>query len=486
MFDTVSIAESIWARIPSTPFAFLGFGLFRAWTEINYINAPLEYPIQTGTSYLLFDAVTFVTLIVLALFSGKIAPLSRRRFVMPITALLLVACTCLNFGSLYVPLAGHPLLTFVSSAVGAVGTALFLMLWSEFFGCLNPLRVTLYYATGIMLAVPLAWLLTSLETPSLWAMTCLLPVVLMLCLWRAYTTLTRDDLPNAPTQRFSFPWKPCLVVVLYVFANGMQIGMSEGVLGTNSNVGALVGAAVIYVAVAARRDDFDFSLIWKVALPAMLVSFVALGLGVPFGGEAASVFSSMGYTMLLVLMMAILSNMSYRYGVCALWLFSIERAVRLVSNQAGLMTGDFFKDVSFAFPEASSIVSTVLFVALVVGATLFFMSEKQIASSWGVVLKQPMSHDLGLALEKSRLGVRCHELSQEHDLTGREEEVLLLLFQQRKLSDMAAALCIEKSTVKTHVKHIYQKLDVHSRKELLALVEMPDESEQLGDAVAAR
>lgn len=482
----MSISERIWSRIPSTPFCFLGFGLFRAWTEINYINAPLDFPIQTGDSYLVFDAVTFVALVTLALFSGKLAPLSRHRFVMSIVAGLLVACTCLNFGSLYLPLGGSTFLSFAAPLLGAVGTALFLMLWSEFFGCLNPLRVALYYATGTMLAVPVAWLLVSLETPSLWVMTCLLPVTLMLCLWRAYATLTREDLPDAPTQRFSFPWKPCLVVAVYVFANGMQLGMSNGVLGTNSNVGALVGAAVIYLGIAARRDDFDFSIIWKVALPAMLVSFVALGSGVPFGGEAASVFSSMGYTMLLVLMMAILSNMSYRYGVCALWLFSIERAVRLASNQAGLITGDFFKDAAFAFPEASGILSTVLFIALILAATLFFMSEKQISSSWGVVLKQPMSQDRSLALEKSRLGVRCHELSQANDLTGREEEVLLLLFQQKKLSEMAEELCIEKSTIKTHVKHIYQKLGVHSRKDVLALVEVGHSVASEGEVATGR
>lgn len=447
----------------------MGLGLFRAWTEINYINPPIAFPLQTGSSYLLFDAVTFVSLVIMALCSRKLAPLFKRSFVMPITAALLIGCTCLNFGSLFAPLGGT-VLAMAAPVLGAVGTALFLMLWSEFFGCLNPLRVALYYAFGSMFAVPLVWLLAGLEPSGLWAMAGLLPAVLMLCLWRAYATLTREDLPESPSRRFSFPWKPVLVVGLYVFANGMQLGLSDGAWGTNANVGALLGAGLIYVGIAVRRDDFDFSSIWKVALPAMLVSFVLLGSGMPFAGQVASVFSSMGYTMLLVLMMAILSNLSYRYGVCALWLFAIERAVRLVSNQAGLMTGDFFKDFSFAFPQASSIFSTILFIVLIGAATLFFMSEKQISSSWGVVLKQPLSRDIGLALEKSRLGVRCHELASEYELTGREEEVLLLLLQQKKQADMASELCIEKSTVKTHVKHIYQKLDIHARRELLALV----------------
>lgn len=455
----------------------MGLGLFRAWTEINYINTPVSFPLQTAQTYAVFDVFMFVALVVLAVFSRKLAPLFKRRLIMPVTVVLLVVSAFLNFASVFLPLGSSSVFAWVAVVCGGVGAALYLMLWSEFFGCLNPLRVTLYYSASIVLAVVVVWLLQSLAVPTLWVVMCALPVVLMLCLWRAYATLTSQDLPEAPTARFSFPWKPALVVALYVFANGMQISLAGGALGTNSNVGALLGAAVIYLAIAAKGDDFDFSSIWKVAMPAMLVSFVLLNVSMPFGGAAATVFSSMGYTMLLVLMMAILANMSYRYGICALWLFSIERAVRDVSNQAGLFTGDFFRTTSLMAPEVAAIVSTVILVALILAATLFFMSEKQLSSSWGVVLKQPLSQDIGLALEKSRLGVRCHELSQQYGLTAREEEVLLLLFQQKKLADAAASLCIEKSTFKTHVKHVYQKLEVHSRKELLALVGMADPEE---------
>ena len=37
--------------------------------------------------------------------------------------------------------------------------------------------------------------------------------------------------------------------------------------------------------------------------------------------------------------------------------------------------------------------------------------------------------------------------------------------------DVAETMCIAESTVKTHVKHIYEKLDVHSRRDLSQLVD---------------
>ena len=53
-------------------------------------------------------------------------------------------------------------------------------------------------------------------------------------------------------------------------------------------------------------------------------------------------------------------------------------------------------------------------------------------------------------------------------LTPREREVLRLLAQGYDNHAIAAALYITEGTVKLHVKHIYEKLDVHSRHEAVA------------------
>ena len=36
---------------------------------------------------------------------------------------------------------------------------------------------------------------------------------------------------------------------------------------------------------------------------------------------------------------------------------------------------------------------------------------------------------------------------------------------------IAESLCISENTVGSHVRHIYQKLDIHSREELFALID---------------
>lgn len=65
----------------------------------------------------------------------------------------------------------------------------------------------------------------------------------------------------------------------------------------------------------------------------------------------------------------------------------------------------------------------------------------------------------------------CDRLAAEYGLSGREREILGYLARGRSQPYIREELVLSKNTVATHVKHIYQKLDVHSRQELLDLFE---------------
>ena len=68
------------------------------------------------------------------------------------------------------------------------------------------------------------------------------------------------------------------------------------------------------------------------------------------------------------------------------------------------------------------------------------------------------------------IGQRVALLAREHKLTPRETEVLGLLAHGRSIPYVRDALIISRDTAATHAKHIYAKLDVHSRQELIDLV----------------
>lgn len=68
------------------------------------------------------------------------------------------------------------------------------------------------------------------------------------------------------------------------------------------------------------------------------------------------------------------------------------------------------------------------------------------------------------------LRLRILALARQHELTPREVEVFDLLARGRSIPYVRDALVISKETAATHAKHVYAKLDVHSRQELIDLV----------------
>lgn len=61
-------------------------------------------------------------------------------------------------------------------------------------------------------------------------------------------------------------------------------------------------------------------------------------------------------------------------------------------------------------------------------------------------------------------------LSESYELTVREQDVVKLLLQGRSYVSIAQKLFISTSTVKTHVNHIFTKMDVGSRDELIDML----------------
>ena len=70
-----------------------------------------------------------------------------------------------------------------------------------------------------------------------------------------------------------------------------------------------------------------------------------------------------------------------------------------------------------------------------------------------------------------RLEASCQKLASQHGLTKRESEVLVLLARRWTLRLVSESLCLSINTVKTHVRHIYTKMGIHSQQELIDIVE---------------
>jgi DNA-binding NarL/FixJ family response regulator len=75
----------------------------------------------------------------------------------------------------------------------------------------------------------------------------------------------------------------------------------------------------------------------------------------------------------------------------------------------------------------------------------------------------------GEAYLQSKVAVRLAQRVHDESLTGREEQILKLLAEGKSNRAIGQALFITESTVKSHLKSLFAKLDVTSRAEAVAL-----------------
>ena len=70
----------------------------------------------------------------------------------------------------------------------------------------------------------------------------------------------------------------------------------------------------------------------------------------------------------------------------------------------------------------------------------------------------------------------CNRIAERYQLTARERETLFLLAKGHTIESLAAELGVSFNTAKTHIRHVYVKTGVHTRQELIALIERTKEA----------
>ena len=462
--DEPSVKRTWRDRLPAIPLTFLGLGIYRAWIEIVFVGSFVHYPAATFTLRDTFDFTTSGMLLICMLLAKRIGPLYRRKPVFVASAVMLTLSTCGMFASIWAPEYAS-LLGLPCALLGGAGIGFTILLWSELYGCLNPLRVAMYYSASIIVGALVIYIFEGFKLPWLFTLTMLLPLISLALVRHSFGQLPKAELPSTTWVRFSVPWKAVLMMALYAFAYGtLEQPLYSSFFGPHSAPGTVIVACVVFGGVLMLGDKFDFNIIYRMALPLMIVALLIIpSLG--FSGAAVSnLCISGGYTAMAILIMLICSNICYRYGVSAVWLFGIERGVRILLMCLGRMLSWAAGTFALGAIDGTYVVGAIGICA-VLGGTLVFLSERDLSSRWGATFLDQTAATREI-VQKQEVADRCHALASEYGLTTRESEVLLLLAQHKTVGIIERELFIANGTAKAHIRHIYQKLDIHSREEL--------------------
>lgn len=475
--ENVGRPTLLFGFIPLVPLAFLGLGIYRAWIEIAFVGSFTGLPAHAQNIFGgslgvrdLFDGSMVAASFACALFAKQIGPFFDKKPIYAISSLLLVLSTVLVFSTRFFPESSLFLGSFAAVA-GGVGIAFLILLWSELYGCLNPLRVATYYSLSIVVGAIVVYIWHGFMFPWLFVMTALLPLVSILCVYESFRQLPSEERPQNTKVRLSIPWKAIILMSIYAFAYGLLENTTySGYFGPHSAPGTLAAGAVVFFAVAAQGRHFDFGMTYRLALPFTVAALLLIPAFNILSEPVSSFCVSAGYTAQSILVMVIIANLCYRYGASAILLFGIERGVRQIS----MIAGRAVNDQAHLLGNNGEVFLAALTVVAVMTATLIIMSERELSSSWGITVDKTNPGETSPVARKHELSSRVADVSREHKLSAREEEVLLLLAQHKTVGSIERELFIANGTAKAHVRHIYQKLDIHTRQELFDMLGVVD------------
>lgn len=477
------------------PLRYMGMGIYLAWicsVQFGSTTSPSPIPgVTVEPLFLLSNFVNALVLIICALNAHRIMSHPRRAAVPWVAgALMCISTLCMALPSTMLAdtPAGAQIATVAAlcgAALSGAGLATIILLWSEFYAALPMRQVALYYSSSFVLATVIHFLIVALTPEAALITTAALPLISAGCfvasmnmikLQQSDTDSTKrneanaiaEALDNDSAQRWSFPVRPMLLMAAYSFTMNF-CRTTGGIVNDLTMLGVAFAALFVLIFALFFFERFDVRYLFRIALPLM----VAGALLQPFleggGLVITGIMLNMSHASFVILTMIVLSTICSRYGVLAIWLFGLTRAARVLAS----VIGSYLGTTAWVTLDVQGVMlATCVVVIVLVAFSMFLLNETDLETTWGIT---PLKTRHETATYRESLAGRCAQIARTHGLTLREEEILALLAQGKSTPRIQQELCISNGTAKSHIRHIYTKLDVHSRDEVIALVNAADD-----------
>ena len=363
--------------------------------------------------------------------------------------------TCLNAQG---PFAWQLTAAATGAALQGFMLAVLTMLWFELYAELIERELLLALALSHAVSAVLSFCLANLgASGAVEVVLCALPALSLACYKKARDNHT--PLPANPeeTARWTFPYRPVCFIAIFTFANNIMHELVPVEMVGVAFLGVVAAAlSVAFLALFAFKR-FTLATLRTAALPLLLASILAL---FPLRADlAASTLASGAYVLLSIFTVALLCKISLRYAIPALWLLGPTEAAGDLAGCLGEVTAMALpKDLP---PAGGTALLVTVCVPLLAWAYMAFATSDDTSGTWGVTAGPSAAPDQGASVQT------CAALARSFGLTRREEDVLALLLEGASATDIAAGLVVSEATARSHIQHIYQKLSVHSKDELL-------------------
>lgn len=446
-----------WMRLLLIAGGVLSFRL-TAWTLFR--SDALEV---SASSYLFSNCAEFLAVALVAVLGRLNCVTPRRAAILSVVAAVVMTGSAVSVcASLSSPM-DEALARFLCACHGVAGGVLFVG-WGSVCCTCEPNDTAVSLTAAFLCYSLLTWLLASLPADITVACCIASPMVTTILLVVALRCLPCRDfeyrgIPEGTVARFPWP----MFAVLFVCA--ATVALMSAILPPAVDKGQftfnafwpplfLLACSLVLLSllVSKKRQVEWMWVLFSFIITCGLAGFSSLSF---IFFDAAISFMQATQECLLMFCFILVASTVYQLGLPVVSSFCVGALVLMMPEPVlSTMVEGIISPLSIKGNE-----TIAAFAAL-------FMAVLLMAFTFAVLLKQVMKRSPNVVVATD-IEDRVESLARRFDLSPREKEVASLLLQGYTMPDTASTLFISLDTVRTHARHIYQKVGISSKRELI-------------------
>ncbi len=490
--------------------AYMGFGFYWAWIFVSFNSAGSlgqNLPIDALTSsHLVSSVAAILPLLAAFLLRGKIEALSHRAlFALVVSSSVLASVSTACIQVFFAQPIVYGLAT-ASSGLFVVGP---MLAWGVVYGALDAKNAVICTALSFAFAGFVYFAISFMPWPVAASVATALPLATGLsvcaCLSGGSNRATGREggISQEPSSRSSIPIGTLVGLAVVTFVYGGLRVYSAHASAEFSGPSVLLVSVVIASAIMLLytllipRTSLNLGVLYRVAL----IAFAAVLMLAAVGEEVAAIpleaLVRCGMMLFEMLTWVLLAETVRTGSMSALAVFSAGRLAVHIGISLGeesalvfgvssleflvcavvaliVAAGFLFRDADttffFASPTEDELRRITQDHSSLVGASVETDGAPGACASDAVGVGDGSDVQVGDMLKRS-LEDRIDSVASRYGFSAREREVFELWVTGHDAQYIQDELVISRSTVKTHVRHIYEKCDVHSRSDLMRVLE---------------
>lgn len=274
----------------------------------------------------------------------------------------------------------------------------------------------------------------------------------------------------------------CAIAVAVALTRAIALdGIEDGtVVNIATSIGTIAAAAVLYLMWFGFGKDRALSgkqnipTLYRVFFPLIATALLLLSvLGSSFGLIVA-ILVFVIFAIVSALIMSTSITTARKQGTEPLYVYGVfAGCMYFAAMVATILGGWVYYPKNFGAATTSVIVLLVLYI-LAMSYVAIQNRRKRSPEEDSDTGAAPVAVPAAASPETTvidEVAQRCTILAERNHVTTREQDILLLIARGRDVPSISKQLFISENTVRSHSKNVYKKLGIHSKQELLDLLE---------------